>query len=330
MFTKNDRLIIQPKPRRRVNDYKTLVANVKKAAEWVIVTGASSGIGRACVDILVANEFHVLATAREEEDIAALNTLENTMAIYLELTDAQSISALRTHIREKDLNIVALVNNAGILYMDLILTTPPKQIQQLLEVNVLGTVRLCQAVIEFLIASKGTIITISSDSGLVTFPYTTAYSMSKHALEAFCDGLRVELSSHEVDVVAIEPGNVQTEIAEKAWKVREQIETSVSDQVTQSEIFPIIEVLHSQRQSIRDLLRENKEISGIKPEKVAQVVLTSITTDNPRSRYFVGSKEELNYVINELVEQIIQINASTDIPLTDDELREKIEFGLNL
>lgn len=294
---------------------------------WTLITGANSGIGRATTELLANNNYQILATARKSEDIEELKQINNVTALYLDLTEPESITELIKYIEDHNLTIGTLVNNAGILYMDLLATMPITQVRQLCETNILGVVQLSQAIIPYLIGSKGRIINISSDSGLVTFPYTIAYSMTKYAIEAMSDGLRTELSRYDIDVVIVEPGNVETTITQKAWQSWQ--DTDIIEHQTRED-NNIMKPLYQQRKSIRDILKKSQDLAGITPEDVAEIIMEAIEDDNPKPRYFVGDKEELNYVINELIEQVVQINASSKHRLNDDELREKLEFALNI
>ena len=185
----------------------------KSTEKPVLITGASSGIGRKTVDLLIDKGKEVYATARKEKDIETLSKLENTTAIKLDVTRPQEIATAAHFIRKRDKGLYGLVNNAGIANVGAIFTHSEEAMYKLFDVNVFGVHRLTNAILPFLFESRGgRIVNIGSISGILTGQFLGLYSMSKHALEAYTDTLYLSLKDIGIGVSIIEPGNFKSEI----------------------------------------------------------------------------------------------------------------------
>src|SRR5689334_6739039 len=176
-------------------------------ARAILVTGASTGIGRATALELARRGATVYAGVR---DPAAVDGLGLT-PVELDVTDAEQVAALSTRLERLD----GLVNNAGIAVTGPLEHLPLDEVRRQLEVNALGQLAVTQACLPALRAARGRIVNMSSISGRVAFPMFGPYAASKFALEAFSDSLRRELRGSGVDVVVIEPGGVTTPIWER-------------------------------------------------------------------------------------------------------------------
>lgn len=183
----------------------------------VVVTGASTGIGKACAVALANNGFTVVGTVRSERDADVLKALGVT-PVTMDVTDAASISAARHTVNESlgETKLVALVNNAGVMGAGPLEHIPLDDMRRVYEVNVIGTVAVTQAFLPALKLSGGRIVNMSSVSGFIAPPFLGPYTASKFALEAVSDSLRRELVTQGVDVIVIEPGSVDTPIWDKA------------------------------------------------------------------------------------------------------------------
>lgn len=172
----------------------------------VLITGCSTGIGRACAFELAARGYHVVATARDPR------TLENVPAaqrLALDVTDHSSIEAAIASLSTLD----ALVNNAGITVWGPVELLPIEQIRRVFETNVLGMVRVCQAVLPMMREQRqGTIVNVST-AALRGFPLLGAYAASKAALEAFTEALRLEAATFGIRVLLAEPAGVESDFA---------------------------------------------------------------------------------------------------------------------
>jgi NAD(P)-dependent dehydrogenase (short-subunit alcohol dehydrogenase family) len=181
----------------------------------VLITGCSTGIGRATAERLAGEGWNVHATARRPESIEDLAE-RGCKTHALDVTDERSMeSAVRAV--EEDGPIGALVNNAGYSQSGAIETIPMESVRRQFETNVFGLMRMCQLVLPSMrSAGSGRIVNLSSMGGKLTFPGGGVYHATKHAVEALSDALRFEVAGFGVDVVVIEPGLIITEFGETA------------------------------------------------------------------------------------------------------------------
>jgi NAD(P)-dependent dehydrogenase (short-subunit alcohol dehydrogenase family) len=182
----------------------------------VIITGCSSGIGRATAKRLAQRGWTVYATARKTASIEDLEA-DGCKTLALDVTSEESMQGAVRSVEEAEGQVAALVNNAGIQEIGAIETVPLDRVRALFETNVFGPVRLAQLVLPGMRKQgSGRIVTVGSMNGKFTWPGTGYYCGTKHALEAISDALRHEARPFGVDVVLIEPGFVKTPLGETA------------------------------------------------------------------------------------------------------------------
>lgn len=245
----------------------------------VLVTGASTGIGRKTTELLASRGHFVFAGARREQDLKALNAIPNVAAVRLDVTSPGDVAAAVETVRASGRPLAAIVNNAGVAMAGPLMSTKDEDFDFLMQVNVFGVLRVTKAFAPLVIASKGRIVNISSLSGTISRPELGAYSMSKHAIEAFTDSLAGELAPQGVAVVAIEPGNYNTEIA-RSGQPRSQSERFTPD-----------------RSQYKD------------PDEVAETVLQAISEPSPRRRYLVTPNQaEAEFIIRTATQELVQLN----------------------
>jgi NAD(P)-dependent dehydrogenase (short-subunit alcohol dehydrogenase family) len=184
----------------------------------VLVTGASTGIGREITERLAANGHFVYAGARKESDLAALGAIENVQAIRLDVTRPEDIAAAVTTLTQGGRGLWGLVNNAGVAVTGPFAELKEEDFDFVMDVNAYGPFRVTKAFIPLIAASKGRIVTISSISGVLSSGNLGVYSMSKHAVEAFGDSLAVQMEPLGVRVSLVEPGNYNSQIGASAAK----------------------------------------------------------------------------------------------------------------
>ncbi|MGL5951734.1 MAG: SDR family oxidoreductase [Providencia rustigianii] len=178
----------------------------------VVITGASSGIGQATAKLLSERGHALLLLARRVELMEALN-LPNTLCRAVDVTDRQSFQAAVKEAEQQFGPVDAIINNAGIMLLGNIENQNPDEWTQMLDVNVKGLLNGIHAVTDGMIKrNAGTIINISSVAGRKTFPNHVAYVGTKFAVHGLSENLREELSPHNVRVVVIAPGAVETEL----------------------------------------------------------------------------------------------------------------------
>ena len=157
------------------------------AQKAVLVTGASTGIGRKITERLAAQGYFVYAGARKEADLAELDAIENVQSVRLDVTKPDEIAAAVKTITEANRGLYALVNNAGVAVSGPMMQSKDEDFQYVMDVNVYGPYRVTKAFAPLIVESQGRITTISSISGILSGPTLGIYSMSKHAMEAFGD-----------------------------------------------------------------------------------------------------------------------------------------------
>ena len=247
----------------------------------VLVTGSSTGIGRACALDLARRGFRVFAGVRREEDAEALRG-DGLATVMLDVTDADAIARVRDEIDGAlaEEPLAGIVNNAGVGIGGPIEAVDLDDLRRQLEINTIAPVAVTQAFLPRLRAARGRVVNMGSVGGRVSQPFLGPYSASKYALEALSDVMRRELRPWGIKVAIVEPGNIKTRIWEKgASQVDEMRERMTPEQ---HELYG------------RNLERMEKIIkfadrSGAPPEKVAKAVAHALTSDRPRARYLVGA-----------------------------------------
>jgi NAD(P)-dependent dehydrogenase (short-subunit alcohol dehydrogenase family) len=258
------------------------------ASGAVLVTGASTGIGRATALLLDGEGYTVFAGVRKEADARELSQAcsDRLTPVTIDVTDPGHIESAREQLAEAvgDQGLVGLVNNAGVGGGGPIEFMPLDELRSTLEVNLIGQVAVTQAFIPLLRRRKGTIVFIASIGGRVASPFMSPYNTSKFAIEALGESLRHELRPWEIDVVVVEPGSIDTEIWSKGSKqLRERIEEMPED---------ARRLYGSQANRFGEVLNETGS-RGIPAEKVAEVVHKAIASDNPKHRYLVGTDAKI-------------------------------------
>ena len=200
--------------------HDAVAADVKPSGDSpqraVLVTGASVGIGRKVAERLAAEGFFVFAGARKEQDLKALDAIPNVKAVRLDVTVPAEVAAAVEVVRSSGLPLHGIVNNAGVVVVDPVLSTSEEDFDFQMQVNVYGVFRVTKAFAPLVIASKGRIVNISSISAFLSDGGTSAYTMSKAAVEAFTNVLAVEMAPLGVSVIAVEPGAYNTDILKPA------------------------------------------------------------------------------------------------------------------
>ncbi len=245
----------------------------------VLVTGSSSGIGRATVELLARDGWRVFAGVRDAADATALEAVPGEIvAVVLDVTDAESLAAAAAVVGEATGGALdAVVSNAGIAVGGALEAVEPEQLREILDVNVVGAVAVVQGLLPLLRAAHGRILLVGSLGGRVAFPFAAPYHASKFALEGIADSLRAELRPQGVTVGLIEPGPIATPIWAKA---REQV---ASQRVGLDEERS---GLYAQRlRDFEDSLR-SAEQKGESPAKVAEKIGDALSGSD--SRYPVG------------------------------------------
>jgi NAD(P)-dependent dehydrogenase (short-subunit alcohol dehydrogenase family) len=246
----------------------------------VVITGASTGIGRACALHMDALGWVVFAGVRTQADADSLRHEASTRLIplMLDVTDPKSILGAREAV-ERALGapgLSGLVNNAGVAYGGPVELLDLEELRRAFEVNFFGVIAVTQAFLPLLRAGRGRIVNMSSISGMVASPFLSPYSTSKWALEALSDAMRVELAPWNIHVSVIQPGAINTPI----WAKGQQTAARILERGPK-------ELSEFYGPAIHALLGEIKP-HGISVEHVASVAEHALTSPRPRIRYPVG------------------------------------------
>jgi NAD(P)-dependent dehydrogenase (short-subunit alcohol dehydrogenase family) len=229
----------------------------------VLVTGTSSGIGRACAERLAATGWRVLAGVRAAGDAPA-----GCEEVLVDLAEPERVAALE--LGELD----ALVANAGIALSGPLEFVPLDELRRLFDVNVVGQVALVQACLPALRHSRGRVVLIGSVSGRLALPFLGPYASSKFALEAIADALRAEAAPFEVGVSLIQPGSIATPMWRKGAERAAQLPPAA------------LELYGPRLQKLRAWAEKRGAVTP--PEEVAAVVERALTAAAPKPRYVVG------------------------------------------
>jgi NAD(P)-dependent dehydrogenase (short-subunit alcohol dehydrogenase family) len=195
----------------------------------VLITGCSSGIGRATALRLARGGWTVYATARRPDTIADLAEA-GARTLALDVTDEASMRAAVAAVEEAEGAVGVLVNNAGYSQSGAVETVPLQAARRQFETNVFGLAALTQLVLPKMRAQRwGKVVNLSSMGGRLTFPGGGWYHASKHALEALSDALRFEVAGFGIDVIVIEPGLITTEFGEAAASAVADVSSSVDE-----------------------------------------------------------------------------------------------------
>lgn len=258
-----------------------------------LVTGASTGIGRASVLRLDAAGWRVFAGVRKEADAEALREAgsDRISPLFLDVTDAEQIAAAGTLIGAESGGLDGLVNNAGVAIPSPLETMPIDDFRRQIEVSLTGQVAVTQAMLPAIRRAGGRVVFISSIGGRLALPLTGAYHAAKFGIEAVGDVFRQELAPWGLRVSIVEPGSIDTPIWERGERTADEVGAR----------SPRRELLYGKAiENYRKVIKDTAE-RGIAPEKVAKVVEHALSVRRPRSRYLVGLDAKVQARVRPLV-----------------------------
>lgn len=240
----------------------------------VLVTGASSGIGEASVRALARAGFRAFGTYRDPADAEGIEAA-GAVPVRMDVTDAETVRGAVAAVRAEGRPVQGLVNNAGIPAAGPLELVPLEEVRDVLEVNLLGALRITQAFLPDLRAAAGRIVMIGSISGRIAMPFAGPYAASKHALRGLSDSLRRELLPLGVRVILLEPGAVRTAI----W---DRVEAT---DVGRYAGTPYEEAVRRVRDAA---LRSGR--AGLPAARVADAVVAALTAGRPPARRLVTGR----------------------------------------
>jgi len=245
----------------------------------ILITGASSGIGKACADYLAQRGHKVFGTSRHpQSQMAEVSNTETIQAgslemVQMDVNSSDSINRIMNYILEKEGRLDVVLNNAGFGMLGSVEDTSIDEAKSLFETNFWGMLRVCKAVLPIMREQQyGYIVNISSIGGQIGLPFRGLYSASKFAVEGMTESLRIEVRPFGIHVVLIEPGNLRTKFAG-----RHQTSGSQQNQAYAEKLNNVVRVI------------ECDEMHGPSPDVIARLVERIIRNPSPRPRYRVGA-----------------------------------------
>lgn len=243
----------------------------------ILITGTSSGIGKASAKEFATKGWNVIATMRSPEKEKELTQINNVFVTRLDVEKPETIQeAIEAGIRKFG-KIDGIINNAGQGLFGIFEATPQENIRRLFEINVFGSMRVIKAILPHLRKQKhGVIVNVSSSTGLFTIPLLSVYSASKYALEGFSESLSFELSSQNIKVKLIEPGMVDTNFDNAT------MENYAADPGQQAAYHDYFEKM------IKLFSSEDVGERKVTAQEVATVIFDAVTDNSDTLRYIIG------------------------------------------
>ncbi len=268
----------------------------KSTQKAVLVTGASSGIGRHIAERLAKDGHYVYAGARKAEDIKALSAIPNIEGIRLDVTKQDEIDAAVALVRKRGKGLYGLVNNAGVGVLGPLIEFDEADMRFQMDVNIMGPFLVTRAFAPLIIESKGRITTTGSISGFIAGTLSGPYSMTKFAIEGFTDSLTAEMKRFGVKVSAIEPGSFKSDITMSAIKRRKQRGASNDESLYADDI--------------KEAMATPADRSNFpEPTAVADAAVHALFDAHPKHRYMVVPNErQAHATINAALTHAVELN----------------------
>lgn len=253
-----------------------------------LITGTSTGIGRASVVELAGRGWRVFAGVRTPDDAERLRVEvgDGVRPVLLDVTDDDQVRSAVAEVAAElaGSGLDGVVNNAGITVGGPIETTSPEQWRRQFEVNVIGLVSVTRAALPLARTARGRIVNVSSVVGRLSMPLLGPYAASKHAVEAISEALRYEVGPMGVHVCCVEPGAVRTPL----WtKLGGQVETDGAGLP-----LPVQQSYQRHAEALRGFV-EQGGTGGVAPDRVARSIHHALTSRWPKDRYLVGPDAKL-------------------------------------
>jgi NAD(P)-dependent dehydrogenase (short-subunit alcohol dehydrogenase family) len=241
----------------------------------VLITGASSGIGLETAKLFQTKNWEVVATMRSPEKAEDLQKIANIECLKLDVTDTDSIAAAIAETLEKFGRIDVVINNAGYGLLGPFEAASDEQVRRQFETNVFGLMNVCREIIPlFRNQKRGTIVNISSISGLAALPFSSLYAASKFAIEGFSESLQYELDPFGIRVKLIEPGSIKTDFYGRSEEVAQKDGLAIYDE----RLEKFLEFMNKGGAEAPD------------GSIVAQTIYDAVTDGSKRLRYSVNTK----------------------------------------
>ncbi len=261
----------------------------------ILITGAASGIGLAATNYLIKRGHYVIATDKNTKSLEYLKEDNRVFIVEMDITSDKSVSNALEIIENKFSAIDGIVNSAGIFTGGPLVEISLKEIEKIVQTNLIGLVRVNKFFFPLLYKRKGRIVLISSEAGRLTHPFSGPYSLTKHAIESYGDALRRELMFLGMKVIIIQPGAMNTHLLSGITNFYEKYLTTSLFKQQIKKIYSMSE----------------KEIhKGADPLTVAKIIYKSLFNKNPKIRYKVKNNRErmiLEFLPPRVVDWLIKL-----------------------
>lgn len=247
----------------------------------IVITGASSGIGKETAKYFASKGWNVVATMRNIQKAQELKDLDHVYIYSLDVTDQKSINNAYEQIKQQFGKIDVLLNNAGYCLFGPLELSSDEQIKQTYDTLFYGVTMVTKTFIPLLRANQeGTIITVSSVGGVLTLPLTPTYHAAKYGVEGLMEALTYELAPFNIRCKLIEPGGIQTDF----WNRSYQMTSGIEESVYAKEVLPYLQIMTQNSNSDRCL-----------PIEVSKVIYEAATDQSLKLRYTVASQEFIDW-----------------------------------
>ncbi|MFL0578006.1 SDR family NAD(P)-dependent oxidoreductase [Dietzia sp. 179-F 9C3 NHS] len=279
---------------------------IKNTAPVAVITGAGGGLGAATAELYASRGWAVVAV-----DLTAPADRAGITGVAADVTDSASLAALADRVRDEHGRLDAVITFAGVLGIGPLGELDPDRVQQVIDVNVMGTVRTVHALFDLLRGSGGRVVLISSETGPQhAMPMNGAYAMSKHAIEAYGDSLRRELMFLGLDVVLVQPGPFRTGMTASILRRFQESTRPGSPFAAMA--------------AVMGELAAGEDDKAADPRTLAEAVWTAGTTSRPRHRYAVKwdvSRRVMDWLPVSLVDRALRMALGGKIDAKAAELR---------
>lgn len=286
----------------------------------ILITGADTGIGRLTAERLAQDGYTVYAGCYHESTIHELNQIHNISAIKLDVTDQNDIDNLIQWIDTEGKGLYGLVNNAGIGDIWPLIESSEQDFHRVLNINLYGVFRITNAVMPFLVKSKGRVLSMGSLSGTIPTKFIGAYTVSKFAVEAFADVLHFETKKFGIHSITIKPGNFKTDITKANVPVLKSRKTRYEESAYKEEMKELFDNLDNPNYLER--------VQYEKPDEVVDTIIEALFSPKPKLKYLVTNPEETESAIGWMFRVVAQLNQNHPNAISNEKLHEMLDLQL--
>ncbi|MHA2090018.1 MAG: SDR family NAD(P)-dependent oxidoreductase [Candidatus Kariarchaeaceae archaeon] len=287
----------------------------------VLVTGADTGIGRLTVETLADKGYKVYAGVYDPNNVEILSNIENVKAVKTDVTNEEDMKILHEWVEKEGAGLYGIVNNAGISDIWPLIESPESYFHRVMDVNLYGVFRVSNAVMPFLIKSKGRIVTIGSLSGTIPTKLIGAYSISKFAVEALTDIYHFETKAFGIQAITIKPGNMQSDISKALAPILKLRKPEFEKSAYKGELSALFDNLDNP-----DYLERSQYE---KPVRVVDAIINALYSPNPKSKYLVASQSDTNFALKWMFRVAAQLNQDHEQSVDREKLHSMLDRELD-